>query len=107
MTTASSKTSELNHAMVCIHGITDSPFMFSDITQALQSPSLLIRAPLLPGHGTVPEDLLHIQYEAWMDTVRHNIESLPASINTLFLAGFSLGASLVLHAATQAPHTKG
>jgi carboxylesterase len=52
-----------------------------------------VLAPTLPGHGTVPEDLVGVTWEEWMSAVRE----WPADI----VVGQSLGASLALQLAAE------
>jgi esterase/lipase len=87
-----------------IHGLFDSPLMMRDIGLQLQAQGILTRAILLPGHGTVPGDLLHVDYHQWLQAVRYGIATFSKEVKTLFLIGFSTGASLALYHTLQNTH---
>ncbi|HEX4045821.1 MAG TPA: alpha/beta fold hydrolase [Gammaproteobacteria bacterium] len=87
--------------VLLIHGLLDSPFSLREIGQHLQQQGLLCRSVLLPGHGTVPSDLLTVSYQDWLKTVRYGIESLRTQVERVFVVGYSTGAALALHHALQ------
>lgn len=80
-----------------IHGLLDSPLNMHDIGLELQAQGVLTRAILLPGHGTVPGDLLNVDYEQWLQAVRYGIATFSQEVDQLFLIGYSTGASLALY----------
>ncbi len=91
-----------------IHGLLDSPFTMREIGLQLQAQGLLTRAILLPGQGTVPGNLLHVDYHQWLQAVRYGVASFSKEVDTLFLIGYSTGASLALyHALQDASHIAG
>lgn len=90
-----------------IHGLLDSPFSLRDISLRLQANGVLCRAILLPGHGTIPSDLLHVSYHDWIQTVRYGIESLRRDVEHIFLVGYSTGAALSLYHALNDPKISG
>jgi esterase/lipase len=59
-------------------------------------PCSLIRAVLLPGHGTIVGDTLKMKYEDWQGIVRYGVNSFKKDkrIADLYLVGFSTGTSL-------------
>jgi hypothetical protein len=59
----------------------------------------LVRGILLPGHGTVPGDLLQIGPDAWRDAVAKAVWGFRGEVDRLVIAGFDLGAVLALDAA--------
>lgn len=86
-------------AVLLIHGLLDCPYSYREIARHLCDQGMLVRAMLLPGHGTRPEDLLTVTYEAWVEAVRENIASLKPLANKILLVGYSTGAALsVYHA---------
>lgn len=83
-----------------IHGLYDSPYSLMDIAKKCVEQGYLARGILLPGHGTRPGDLLHTQYQDWLNAARFGIESLFKEVEQVFVVGFSLGgaiASMMLH----------
>lgn len=83
--------------VLLIHGLLDSTFIMRDIGKTLQAEGALVRAILLPGHGTVPGALLHTTYGEWLQAVKYGVETLKREVEKIFLVGFSTGASLALH----------
>ena len=83
-----------------IHGISDTTYSLKDIAEFLNSECVLIRAMLLPGHGTRPGDLLRITKEEWIEAVDFGIRSLKNEVDYVYIVGFSLGGLLATHAAT-------
>ena len=86
-----------------IHGLLDSPYSLRDIGSQLQQQGILCRSILLPGHGTVPSDLINISYHDWIQAVRYGVESLRKDVDQVYLVGYSTGATLSVY---QALHDK-
>lgn len=82
--------------ILLIHGLFDSPFRLRDLAAHFLKEGYLVRTVLLPGHGTVPGDLLEIHRQDWLDTVGNAIQSTSAIVDDFYLGGFSLGAALCL-----------
>ena len=98
---------KIKYGALLIHGLLDSPFVMKDIGLFLQSNGILARAILLPGHGTVPGNLLNIDYHAWLQAVKYGIATLEKDVEHIFLVGFSTGASLGLYHTLQNPKIAG
>jgi len=49
-----------------IHGLNDSPFVWSDIAQSLSSLGFDVRAILLQGSGTTPKAMLDVSHRDWL-----------------------------------------
>jgi esterase/lipase len=85
-------------AILVTHGLSDSPFMLKDMAHALAQHGFLVRGILLPGHGTVPADLLNVQYEEWERCINYGIHSLKEVADEIYAMGFSTGGALsILH----------
>lgn len=93
-----------------IHGLTDSPFLLSDIAKDLHAnyPCATIRGLLLPGHGTIAGDSLHMTHQQWLAATRFGIDSLTQSedISQVYLFGFSTGTSLIIKTLGRHPYPK-
>ena len=83
--------------VLLIHGLTDSPFILRDIGNRFKEDCYWVRSILLPGHGTVPGDLLNIKYSEWISATDAGIASFKNIVDELYIVGFSTGASLTLH----------
>jgi esterase/lipase len=80
-----------------VHGLTDSPYWLSDIRDDLRNrfPCATFHGVLLPGHGTVPGDLIDVEYEDWLETVRFGLNSFGDEVEHIIPMGFSTGAALI------------
>lgn len=90
-----------NKGFLLIHGLTDSPYLMRDISDSLNNgyPCALIRAVLLPGHGTLPGDTLKMKNQEWERITNYGVNSFKKDkiISDLYLVGFSTGTSLILN----------
>lgn len=87
---------KIKYGVLLIHGLLDSPYVMQDIGNELHTADILVRSVLLPGHGTLPGALLHVDYLAWVDTVRYAVETFTNEVEHLFLVGYSTGGALAL-----------
>jgi esterase/lipase len=94
-----------------IHGLTDSPYLMRSIRDSLNSeyPCAVIRAVLLPGHGTVAGDSLKMKHKDWERIVVYGVNSFKkdTTISDLYLVGFSTGTSLAIKYMKDNPVNKG
>lgn len=84
--------------ILMIHGLTDSPYLLRPIANSLafRYPCALIRGLLVPGHGTVPGDLLNTGIPDWRQVVDFGVASFADSVDRLVVVGYSNGAILGL-----------
>ncbi|MBV8803175.1 MAG: alpha/beta fold hydrolase [Gammaproteobacteria bacterium] len=90
---------KIKYGAILIHGLLDSPFIMRDIGNELHKEGMLVKAVLLPGHGTIPGALLHVNYLEWSETVRYAVETLAEEVEHIFLVGYSTGGTLALYQA--------
>ena len=96
---------ERTDGILLLHVLTDSTYLMRDLVQALTEEPLragrcvVARSLLLPGHGTVPADLLDVRHEDWTDTVDYGVRSFAGVAGRVHLVGFSTGGALALQAA--------
>jgi len=88
------KDGKYRKGILLIHGLSDSPYLLQPLARHLQKQGFLVRTILLPGHGTVPGDLLNIRYQEWIRAVEYGIRAMKGEVTDLFLGGFSTGAAL-------------
>ncbi|MDF2530131.1 MAG: hypothetical protein K0Q57_1011, partial [Gammaproteobacteria bacterium] len=81
-------------AVLLIHGFIASPYVMRAIGQYFAEKGFLVRAILLPGHGSSPGELLNSKLEHWQQAVNYGIESLLTEAEEVHLCGFSLGGTL-------------
>lgn len=82
-----------------IHGFTDSPYVLRDVAERLHELDrcAVTRTVALPGHATVPGDLLEVGHEDWIAATGRAVDAIGAQVGRVYLVGFSTGASLALH----------
>ncbi len=73
------------------------------MANAFKQLGLTISAPLLPGHGTTPQDLNSRKYSDWLDCVENAYQDLKKSCKRIIVGGESMGAVLSLYLAEQHP----
>lgn len=89
------------------HGLSDSPYLMRHLAAFFQRNGFRVMAPLLPGHGTQPGDLLGMRWQEWARAVRYGTECLAAEVDELYLAGYSAGAALGLLQSVQDERVRG
>ena len=90
-----------------IHGFTGSAAETSPMGRYLAARGMAVQCPLLPGHGTSPEDLTRIRWQAWAGEVEAALEALRERCEEVFVGGLSLGSLLALWLAHRHPHVAG
>jgi esterase/lipase len=90
-------------AALLLHDLGGTPFEMRDLGRALAEECYLVRAILLPGHGTVPGELLEVDHRQWIEATRSAVASFAGEAERLVLVGFGLGATLAVHHALSAP----
>lgn len=103
----SSCNSEKKRGILMVHGLSDTAYVMRDLAKELNKKCILVRAILLPGHGTRPKDLSDIKYTEWIDAVNYGINSLKKDVNQVYIAGFSLGGLLTANALLDHQDLKG
>jgi len=93
--------------ILLIHGLSDSPYLLKDIAKHLQSKCFLVYAILLPGHGTVPGDLLTVNYKEWIRAGRYGTQRLKKKAEDVYAGGYSTGASVVIQMELKHPSFAG
>jgi esterase/lipase len=93
--------------ILLIHGLSDSPYFLKPIARQLRDRGFLVRAILLPGHGTVPGDLLSVTHQDWIEATKYGVDQLKPRVEKLYLGGFSTGGALCLLEALTNPDIQG
>ena len=89
--------------VVLVHGYTGSPSSMRPWAEYLNQKGYTVRVPLLPGHGTKPEDLSQIKWQQWPEKVESELDELRKNCKKIFICGFSMGGGTTLHLATKHP----
>lgn len=85
-------------ACLLLHGLTGTPAEVRPVGEALARAGFRVLAPLLPGHGTKPEDLYTTTR---FDLLRAAEGALSSLSGRLYVCGLSMGSLLALHLAAR------
>jgi carboxylesterase len=88
-------------ACLLIHGFTGTPWALRELAEHLAEGGITASAPLLPGHGTSPEDLQKTKWKSWVDTARQEFDRLRKRQSSMFVLGHSMGGSIALWLAAE------
>jgi esterase/lipase len=89
--------------IILVHGLSDSPYLMKALAEHFQSRGFLVRAILLPGHGTRPGDLTKVKEEDWRRALAYAAQATNLQVEHLYLAGFSTGGALAVEYALVHP----
>jgi carboxylesterase len=92
--------------LLLCHGFTATTAEVRLLAQALYAEGYSVSAPLLPGHGTTPEDCNRFSWQDWSDSLERAYSELTSRCKSVIAGGESLGALLVLHLAAAHPELK-
>ncbi|HHS14373.1 MAG TPA: alpha/beta fold hydrolase [bacterium] len=87
-----------------IHGFTGTPWVFRELGEWLNNNGLTVSAPLLPGHGTHPRDLIGVSWREWLDCCESEVERLEKRCRRILIIGHSMGGSIALILASRRPY---
>ena len=85
------------------HGFTGTPMEMRPLAVALAAAGYTVAVPLLPGHGTRPDELASSTANDWVASLEAATTWLRARCDRLFMAGLSMGGGLTLYLAGQHP----
>ncbi|MEW6359669.1 MAG: alpha/beta fold hydrolase [Planctomycetota bacterium] len=92
-------------ACLLIHGFTSSPAEVRELGERLAKDGVTVRGPLLPGHGTRPDDLEKVTWRDWYGAVETEYLALKKGRDTVSVVGISMGATLAMQLARKhSPH---
>jgi len=84
-----------------LHGFTAAPFEGREMADFLHSRlGVTASVPLLPGHGTRPEDLKNVGWLDWYLHAREKYLELKQRCRQVVVCGQSMGGALALHLAS-------
>ena len=90
--------------VLVLHPFTGTPQIMRHLGEGLHRQfGFTISAPLLPGHGTSPDDLETIGYLDWLAAAERELQNLAERKRKVFVVGLSLGGVLALNFACRFP----
>ncbi len=87
--------------IMLIHGFTGAPPEMRLIGDYLHQRGITVSAPLLPGHGTVVEDMNQYKWTDWVAHTKQALAELKSVCDMVFIAGLSLGSLITLNLAAE------
>lgn len=85
--------------VLVLHGFTGTPQSMRPLAEAFAAAGFTVELPLLPGHGTSPEDLAETGWPDWARAAEEALAKLQGRCEKIVVAGLSVGAALALHLA--------
>jgi carboxylesterase len=90
--------------VLCLHGITGTPWEVRPLAEALGRHGCSVEAPMLAGHGGTLADLARTSWRDWAGSAEAAMEALAARVaGPVAVCGFSMGGLLALHLARTFP----
>jgi len=90
-----------------LHGFTGNPGSVRGVAEALAAAGLHVELPLLPGHGTVVDDMLPTRWADWAGAAEAAYRTLAARVQKVVVVGLSMGGALALRVAADHPEVAG
>ena len=81
-------------SVLLLHGFSSTPQELKELGKYLANEGITVYAPLLPGHGTKPEDMLTVSWQDWINCAEEGIKKLEKSSDEIYLIGSSIGANI-------------
>ena len=92
---------ELDIGCLLIHGFTATPLEMRSLAEHLAAQGCEVRAILLPGHATSPEDLQRTTWPQWVAAAREGLAALREVRSRVYLGGLSTGGAIALYLAAR------
>lgn len=87
--------------ILLVHGFTATTAEVRPLAHKLHQHGYTVAAPLLPGHGTTPEDLNRIHWQDWVSAAEDVYRRLTEYCSDVLVGGESTGALVSLYLASQ------
>jgi carboxylesterase len=81
------------------HGFTATTAEVRLLAGSLHEQGYSVAGPLLPGHGTTPQDCNQHTWQDWYTSVEHSYQQIASHCQTVVVGGESTGALLILRLA--------
>jgi carboxylesterase len=89
------------------HGYTATTAEVRLLGRFLHEHGYTVSGPLLPGHGTTPQEMNHCHWETWAEAFKSAYRDLAARCERVFVGGESMGGLLALYLASHHPEVAG
>ncbi len=89
------------------HGFTATTAEIRPLAENLHAQGYTVAGPLLPGHGTTPQDLNRVRWQDWVQAGNKTCQDLFNQCDRVLVGGHSMGGVLALYLASQNPQLSG
>jgi len=93
--------------VLLIHGFGATSAEVRPLAHSLHQSGYSVAGPLLPGHGTTPEDANRCTWPQWLRAADEVYQQLAGTCHQVFIGGESMGGMLALHLAAERPEAAG
>jgi carboxylesterase len=93
--------------VLVLHGFTGNPQSMRGLAEALAAAGHTVELPLLPGHGTVVDDMVPTRWADWSSAAEEAYSALAARCEKVVVTGLSMGGALTLWLAEHHPEIAG
>jgi carboxylesterase len=90
-----------------LHGFTGSPGSVREVAEVLAAAGFHIELPLLPGHGTVVEEMMPTRWSDWAGGAEAAFQRLAQRATEIVVVGLSMGGALTLKVGADHPEVAG
>ena len=90
---------QVRGAVLLIHGLSDSPYSMQNVGDVLLANGFEVTILRLPGHGTLPSGMVHMQEEDWVAAMHVAARDISARLPKhlpFYIGGYSTGGALAL-----------
>lgn len=91
--------------VLMLHGLTDSPYSVRSLAEKMHGQGFWVVGLRLPGHGTIPAELLDVHWQDWAAAVRIGARRVREQVGAdvpVYIFGYSNGAALAVEYAISA-----
>ncbi|HOT93170.1 MAG TPA: alpha/beta fold hydrolase [Anaerolineae bacterium] len=89
------------------HGYTATTAEVRPLGHYLHERGYTVSGPLLPGHGTTPQEMNRCRWQTWADAFEAAYRDLAARCDRVYVGGESMGGLLALYLASRHPEIAG
>jgi carboxylesterase len=89
--------------VLLVHGFTATSAEVRPLAQALHAEGYTTAGPLLPGHGTTPDEINRCRWQDWYGAVEEHYQQLRQRCRKVVVGGESMGSLLTLLLAAEHP----
>lgn len=90
-----------------LHGFTGNPGSMRGIAEALADAGFSIEMPLLPGHGTIVDDMIPTTFRDWLAAAEDAYRRLSERCEKVVVVGLSMGGALTVWLGSEHPEIAG